>query len=205
MFKRVGRINKNAILAGVMAGMVILTNACIPGRYLAVTDSSGNHRHIKIKFVFQDQEKKQSGKIIMKFDRNRTRLVFLSSLNQVYFELFVEKDMAWLINTREKKFWNGKFRELIKEMWNLDLSMEEFKLLLSEGIVPEKKLKSAGFDYSIQTDEASGTPLQVRLSDSMTTIILKIQNQSVRSGGIPFDADFSRLRKSDLSSVLNWE
>lgn len=192
----------NARLVAVIAGLIFFVAACIPGRYLKVDDSSEVHQHVKLKFFFQDPDKRQNGKILMKFDRDRSRILFLSSLNQVYFELLVEKEVSWLINIRKKKFWKGKFRKLIADMWHVDLTLDELKRLLTEGMVPEKKLTSTGFDFFLQTDPVSGSLRQIKIFDRETTILLKVQDRRVRSGGISFNRDFSGLEKGDLDTVL---
>jgi len=89
----------------------------------------------------------------MKFDRDKTKILFLSPFNQIYFQLFVEKSAALLINVKKKKYWEGDFKNLIEEMWNIDLDLDELKMLIMKGIVPERKISQSGMKFTMKDDK----------------------------------------------------
>jgi hypothetical protein len=180
----------------------MLVVSCAPRKISLPSDWPGLHNHIKLKFSIKDGEKKDSGKIILKFDRYKSKILFLSPLNQIYFKLYVEKSEALLINTKKKKFWQGNFGILINEMWNIDLELDELKMLIMEGTVPERKVKNSRMVFDLENDKRSGKPRSIKILKDDILLHIKVQNRKTRRGKIEFYVDFSRLEKTELENIL---
>ncbi|MCK4835033.1 MAG: hypothetical protein KAT17_00260, partial [Candidatus Aminicenantes bacterium] len=177
----------------------------VPKRYTIDLDSPGTHHSLKLKFNFEDSLGKHNGKILMKYDDRKAKILFLSPLNQVYFKLLVEKNKSLLINTKEKKYWEGNFKCLIKEMWRIDLSFKEFRLLVQEGIIPQQKLAKFDLKFLLEKDNKTGKPKKIKLFNDEISIQLKIQNRKIKRGIIQFHLDLSALQKSDINDVITAE
>lgn len=181
---------------------LLAIGSCAPRKITLPGDSTGLHNHIKLKFSIGDGEKKDSGKIILKFDRDKSKILFLSPFNQIYYKLYVEKSEALLINTRKKKFWQGDFKTLIEEMWNIDLELDELKMLIMRGTVPDRKVKDSSMEFSLENDKKSGKPKSIKIQKENILLQIKVQNRKVKKGKIEFYVNFSRLKKTELRGVL---
>ena len=188
--------------SGVICFFILAFGSCTPQNIALPGDSSGYHNHIKLKFSIREGKKKDSGKIILKFDRDKSKVLFLSPFNQIYLKLYVEKSEALLINTKKKKFWQGDFRTLIDEMWNIDLEFEELKMLIMMGTVPKRKIKDSSMVFILEDDKRSGKPKSIKIQKDTILLHIKVQNRKKRNGKIEFYVDFTRLEKTELRNVL---
>jgi hypothetical protein len=180
----------------------LVFGSCAPRKIALPGDSPGYHNHIKLKFSIRDGENKDSGKIILKFDRDKSKVLFLSPFNQIYLKLYIEKSEALLINTKKKKFWQGDFRTLIDEMWNIDLEFEELKMLIMQGTVPKREIKNSSMAFILEDDKKSGKPKSIKIQKDTILLHIKVQNRKTRKGKIEFYIDFTRLIKTELRNVL---
>jgi hypothetical protein len=193
------------ILINVMLAAVMLFTSCLPKRYALDLDVPGFHQFIRLKFKLKNDNDKQHGKILMAFDVLRAKILFLSPLNQVYFQLLVEKDRSFLINTRKKKYWLGDFNELIRKMWAIDLNFDDLKRLIQRGTIPEQILADAGLQLNLETSRDTGTPERIILRGDRVELELKILNQRRKKGAVQFYRETSRFDRSGLDQVLVYD
>jgi len=184
---------------------VLVFNNCVPKRYTLNLDAPGFHHSIRLKFSLKNDRERQSGKIVMKFDSRRAKILFLSPLNQVYFKLLVENNRGILINTRESKYWEGGFDELLKKMWDINLCFDDLKRLIHLGVIPRQKLKTSGFQLELEKDRKSGNPTRVILSNDQVILNLKILNRRQKKGTIQFYLDVSKMTRSEIEQVLIYD
>jgi len=139
----------------------------------------------------------------MKFDRDKTKILFLSPFNQIYFQLFVEKSAALLINVKKKKYWEGDFKNLIEEMWNIDLDLDELKMLIMKGIVPERKISQSGMKFTMKDDKKTKKPKSIKIQQGEILLQLIIQKRKIKNGKIELYVNFNRYKKSSMRKVLS--
>lgn len=184
---------------------VLVFHNCVPKRYTLNLDAPGFHHSIRLKFSLKNDRERQSGKIVMKFDSRRAKILFLSPLNQVYFKLLVENNRGILINTREKKYWEGGFNELLKKMWDINLCFDDLKRLIYLGVIPRQKLKASGFQLELEKDRKSGNPARVVLGNDQVILSLKILNRRQKKGTVQFYLDVSKMTRSEIEQVLIYD
>jgi hypothetical protein len=177
----------------------------MPRRLTVDLDSPGIHYSLKVKFSFQDRSEKQNGRILMKYDHRRAKILFLTPLNQIYFKLLVENDRAVLINTKKKICWEGEFRRLLREMWRIDLSFPELRLLIEKGTVPRRRFEKNNLEYSLERDDKTGQPEKLRLFNDEISIQLRIQNRKTKKGAIEFLDICTVLKSGELKDVIRVE
>jgi len=142
-------------------------NGCASLNYDVVPDETSFYQSLQIKINIQDKssKEKQGLKILLKYQNNRDKLFFLSPVNQVYGLLLVENENALLINTKKKKYWQGRFNRLLLEMWDMDFDYREFKRLLIEGTIPMEKIRHQGIEINIEKQ----SPQQVNRQESQSS------------------------------------
>jgi len=192
------------ILVLVLAG-VMLHHSCIPNRYRVNLDVPGFHHSIRLKFNLRSDREQQNGKILMKFDALRAKILFLSPLNQVYFQLLVENNRSFLINSRKKKYWQGDFNELIRKMWAIDLNFDDLKRLIQLGTIPKQKLNDTGLQLDLVKHRETGTPKRITLRGDRVLLDLKILNQRQKKGTVQFYWKVSQFNRTDIDQVLLYD
>jgi len=154
-----------------------------------------------MKVYYKSKKNKQSGKLLLKYDNNRTKMLLLSPLNQVLLELIMKGENLLLINSKSKKYWKGDFKYFLKILWNIDLGFKELRLLILEGIEP-KNIVDDHLKFKIEKDKVSGKPKIIRINGDNIFIKLKVINKKVRNGKLDFNKDLSNLHESDIDDVL---
>ena len=183
--------------------LIVMFVSCTNLKYDIIPDAKGIYSSVKAKILFKGSDFKFSGKILFKYNRARDKILFLSPINQVYFELFIRKEKTLLINTKRKIYWSGGFHTLFEKMGNINFEYEELKQLILEGIIPEDKLKENDLELSFEKDEKSGKPKRIRITGSEVLIKLKIYGIKERKGKIKFNPNLETLQKSTLDNVLS--
>lgn len=168
-----------------------------------VTPDMGDFQYsrVKMKVYYKNKKNKQSGKLLLKYDNNRTKMLLLSPLNQVLLELIMSGESLLLINSKSKKYWKGDFNCFLKIMWNIDLGFKELRLLILEGIEP-KNIVEEHLKFKIEKDKGSGKPKIIKITNEDTFIKLKVISKKVRKGKLNFNKDLSNLQESDIDDVL---
>jgi hypothetical protein len=176
---------------------------CSQLRYRAVPEehrASGEIYHsLKIKVNLREVSsgRKQGFKILLKFTETRARMLFLGPpLNKVYAKLVTDGESALLINAKKKKYWQGNFKALLREMWDVNFDYPEFMRLLVDGIIPRKKMKKSDLEISVEADKASGKPGQIQISGRNIIIRLEISNRRTVNGTIVFAVNLELLRET---------
>ena len=168
-----------------------------------VTPDIGNFQYsrVKMKVYYKNKKNKQSGKLLLKYDNNRTKMLLLSPLNQILFELIINREDILLINSKNNKYWQGNFNSFLKRVWNIDLGFRELRLLILEGIEPEN-IVDDHLKFKIEKDKGSGKPKIIRINGDNIFVKLKVINKRVRNGKLDFNKDLSKLHESDIDDVL---
>ena len=168
-----------------------------------VTPDIGDFQYsrVKMKVYYKNKKNKQSGKLLLKYDNNRTKMLLLSPLNQILFELIINREDILLINSKNNKYWQGNFNSFLKRVWNIDLGFRELRLLILEGIEPEN-IVDDHLKFKIEKDKGSGKPKIIRINGDNIFVKLKVINKRVRNGKLDFNKDLSKLHESDIDDVL---
>ena len=159
------------------------------------------YSRVKMKVYYKNKKNKQSGKVLLKYDDNRTKMLLLSPLNQVLLELIMKGENLLLINSKSKKYWKGDFKYFLKRVWDIDLGFKELRLLILEGIEP-KNIVEEHLKFKIEKDKGSGKPKIIKITNEDTFIKLKVISKKVRKGKLNFNKDLSNLHESDIDDVL---
>jgi hypothetical protein len=129
-------------------------------------------------------------------------MIFLSPLNQVYGQLFIENETALLVNTKRKKYWTGDFNRLIREIWSLDFNYAEFKELILTGEIPHRKVKKSGLKISLEKENETKIPKRITIGRRDMTIKIKISNRRTGKGIIDFTPRLKGVDKTGIDDIL---
>ena len=132
-------------------------------------------------------------------------MLFLSPLNQVYGQLFIENEKALLINSKKKMFWRGRFKTLIQKIWALDFDYAEFKELISAGTIPQKKARESSLRVSLEKEETGDKPGKIKIDYNDMTLKIKISDRRSGRGLIDFSPRLEKMQKATIEEVLGEE
>jgi hypothetical protein len=164
---------------------------------------SGPHfRSLSIKFSFRDQETRQSGRVLWRFDANNSKFIFFTPLNQVGLELDVAGEEAILVNFGRKIFWRGGFRLMLDRLWGIGLSLSSLRSLLLDGAAPAEEFLDQGIDVTVERSGAGGAPATVRLRREGAELTLRVLKSDLRPGRIVRVDYAGRYRAAELEDVL---
>lgn len=158
---------------------------------------------VKLNIKLYRENRKGSGKILWFFDQSRGKMLFLSPLNQVYFELLVERERALLISRKEKKYWSGAFSHLLKRLWNLDVNYRQLLALVNEGAIPRKTDNPKPMVFNIDKSQDSGHPSKIEIISDDVTLKLKISRRKPRSGRLKFTPELKSLKRVGIEEILS--
>ncbi|MCP4156127.1 MAG: outer membrane lipoprotein LolB [bacterium] len=194
------------ILSFILSLCLVTITSCSRLKYDILPDSQRTYHsltvRVNVKYTTKKGRQKQNFKIVLKYDANQDKMLFLSPLNQVYGQLFVKNEQVLLINTKKKRSWKGHFASLIKKIWGLDLNYSQFKALILKGTLPTKKMADKGLDISIEKDEKN-IPKRIIISRSKGLIKLKIYNRKTGKGIINFSPPPGNIQETDIEDVIN--
>jgi hypothetical protein len=161
--------------------------------------------NIKANAKNMSSRRRQGIKILLKFTGSKARMLFLGPpLNKIYAKLLIDGESALLINSKKRKYWQGDFKTLLQEMWDVDFNYSEFKNLLVDGIVPKKKIQKKGISVSIKKEKTGDKPERIYIKGRNIEIILKISNRKIRKGKLIFLINFESYEKvAGLDDLLN--
>jgi hypothetical protein len=173
-------------------------------KYDVVPDEAAVYHSLRIKVNVKsnDTGKRQNFKVILKYDKTRDKMLFLSPLNQIYGLLVVDKERALLINTKRKKYWRGPFNILLQEIWGMDFDYLEFKRLIVEGTVPENNLKEKGIKISFEKGTAGKAPERLRIRTQDLLVKVKISNRRRGKGIIRFSRSLKGMKRAEIEELL---
>ena len=202
---------KNALFrpaAAMCAAAFMLLSACTRLGYDITPDSTAVYSAVTIKVNVKinnpdtGTKKRQNFKILLKFDHNRDKMLFLSPLNQVYGLLIIDNERVLLVNTKRKKYWNGRFNTLIEEIWALDFNYSEFKKLILTGTMPQKKMVEKRMRVSIEREKETQKPGRINIDYNNVTITLKISNRRTGKGIIDFSPRLENVRAATIEEAF---
>lgn len=201
----------------VIAIAILLVPCCAPPITDITPDKHKFYHSLTLNINVKNTQsnKSQSFKAILKYNEQRDKMLFLSPLNQVYGQLVIDNETALLANTRNNRFWTGDFRTLIGEIWGLDFSYLEFKQLITEGKIPEKKITptlhgsteelpppQAEPEIQIEREKEAPAPYRIVIRYERMMVRLKISDRQTSRGVVDFSAPMDKLQKSYLRDVL---
>ena len=157
---------------------------------------------MSLKFVFRQENVRQTGRIHWKFAGGSSSALFLSPVNQVLFELYAQGENSLLINRRERVFWEGNFQALIRHYWNLDLKLTEIRQIVTEGIVPDEVNADPAIRIEIFRD--SGRSIErVEISSNGSHLTLRILKREIRQGVIVPPSQLEKFgRREQIEEVI---
>lgn len=173
-------------------------------------DATYNSMTLGVNVGIRPQEGKsrqrQSFKILLKYDEARDKMLFLSPLNQVYGQLFIENEKVLLINSKKKRYWRGRFKTLIDAIWAIDFTYAEFKELVLAGTIPHKKARESSLKISLEKEEGGDRPARIRIEYNDVTLRIKITDRRVGKGLIDFSPRLEKVvQKATIEEVLGEE
>ena len=164
--------------------------------------SKPNFYSLSVKFNYHDANVRQSGRVLWRFDEDRSRFLFFTPMNQVGLELDVAGEAALLVNFEKKSFWRGDFSRLLDRMWGVDLTLSALKGLLARSEAPEAEFAGRGIAVALEPSGGGTVPKSVRLQRGDADLLLRIQKSESRAGKIVLIDYTERYREADLERVL---
>ena len=113
--------------------------------------------------------------------------------------------MLVLMNTKKKKYWQGKFNRLLQEMWRLDFTYREFKQLLVQGKIPAKKPGEPNIEISFEENPGTANkeqPQRMRIMTRDLLLRIKISGRKTAKGVISFAKNLKGMKKTDIRELL---
>ncbi len=206
--KRVHTLKITALFLGAFS---LLIPGCSRLKYDIIPDANATYYTITLGVNISilpgggKSRQKQSFKILLKYDAARDKMLFLSPLNQIYGQLFIENEKVLLINSKKKRYWRGRFKTLINEIWALDFTYAEFKELIMVGTIPQKKALESSLRISLEKEEGSDKPARIRIDYNDVIFKLKISNRRSSKGLIDFSPSLEKVQKATIEEVLGEE
>jgi hypothetical protein len=189
--------------------LVTIFTGCSRLSYDVTPDNDAVYHSLRIKVNVKNlaSNQRQNFKVLLKYSEAGDKMFFLSPLNQVYGLLLVKKETALMVNTKKKKYWQGPFKELLRHMWGRDMDFHyaEFKALLVNGAVPEKKAKTRGLEILIQKIQKGGNnefPQRLQIKSRDIRVKVKISNRKTSRGRLGLNAQIKNMRKARLRELL---
>ncbi len=206
------RIKHSFLSIALIYLFIIFFPGCSRLKYDIIPDANATYNtitlgvNVKIQSEGQKSKQSQSFKILLKYDGVRDKMLFLSPLNQVYGQLFIENEKVLLINSKKERCWRGRFKTLINEIWALDFNYSEFKELLLVGTIPQKKAQESSLKVSLEKEEGSDKPARIRIEYNDVTLRIKISDRRSGKGIIDFSPRLEKVvQKGTIEEVLGEE
>lgn len=201
---------KHCLLSLVLISVFLIFNpGCSRLKYDIIPDANATYNsitfgvNVSIRPEGGKSRQRQSFKILLKYDDARDKMLFLSPLNQIYGQLFIENEKVLLINSKKKRYWRGRFKTLIDEIWALDFTYAEFKELLLAGTIPQKRAQESSLRISLEKEEGSERLARIRIEYQDVTIRIKISDHRSGKGVIYFAPRLEKVvQKGTIEEVL---
>jgi hypothetical protein len=172
-------------------------------------DATASYYSLRIKVNARNRVsgKRQSFKVMLKYNDTGDKMMFLSPLNQVYGLLFIRQEDTVLINSKKKKYWKGKFKRLLREMWGegLDFNYSRFKKMLVEGIIPQEQIEKRGIRVIIDKKDRTGQPARLTIENRDILVNVKISSRKTGRGRLGLAANIKGMRRSSIDELLGNE
>jgi hypothetical protein len=186
---------------------ILILPGCSRLSYDIVPDENAVYQSMRLKFNVKNLEtgERQNFKALLKFNRAGDKMMFLSPLNQIYGILLVRNKDTLLINTKQKKYWRGKFNRLIKFMWGnvMDFKYDQFKRLMVEGAIPEKKIDKNKIRISVQHDAKTMKPNRIKVTGNNIQVNVKISNRKTADGRLTLTHNITGMTPASIEELLD--
>ena len=133
---------------------------------------------------------------------SRAKILFLSPLNQVVAQLFIENGQALLVKRKKRLFWRGRADRLIRDLWLIDLNWRELRDWLLEDRVPAERLRETGMWHESERDGA-GALRRISIGDGSVAVSLKVLDRRSRPGGVNWNPDTGGADEAALEQVIS--
>lgn len=190
------------ILSSIIIFLFLILQFCTTLKYEVIPDTKKTYNSVKAKIYFKNSDFRFSGKILLKFDNSRDKILFLSPMNQIYFKLIIKGEKTLFINLKKKKYWQGNFNILFKKMSKVNFEYNELKKLILKGDIPENKIKEHGLELSFSRNKISKKPEKIKITGREVLIRLKILDIRKRKGRISFIANLKNLKRTNIDDIL---
>lgn len=185
--------------------VLLLFSSCarLPVDVIPSGDSVYHSLTLRVNIKTAGSRRRQNFKMVLKHDDRQDKMLFLSPLNQVYGLLYIDDENALLVNTKKKRYWRGAFRQLIRELWDLDLTYAQFKALVVDGRTPPEETGKKKLHVSFETDAQSRRPVRATIQMETMRIRVKISNRKTGKGRIDFTPRLQGVEHSTINGVLD--
>jgi hypothetical protein len=178
---------------------------CSRLNYDITPDSHAVYHSLRLKFNVKNRGtgKRQNFKVLLKFNNEGDKMLFLSPLNQIYGMLFIEGEKALLINWKKKRYWQGNFRYLLHYMWGetMDFRYSQFKDLIVTGRVPEK-IKSKNIKINVQRDTTTEIPIRLIIQNPQAVVKIKISNRETKTGQLNLSTNITQMNRTGIKEIM---
>lgn len=160
------------------------------------------YRSVTIRLRTVTPEGKEKTKILLSYNDRGDRLIFLSPLNQVLFEIRVTGNLSTVIVPRRNQFWTGEFSEFFSRFRDMDLTYNEIKALLLEQRYDGKRLRHLGFSIRIIESQREQYPVKIHLTRDDMQLEFRVYEQVRKPGKLNLTTDLSGYRKVPLENLM---
>lgn len=159
---------------------------------------------IKVNVKSLTSSHRQSFKVLLKYNQDGDKMLFLSPLNQIYGLLVVKNEIALMVNSKKKRYWQGPFKELLKYMWgpDMDFQYHQFKALMVRGTVPQKEVRKRNLNITLQPGVKGSPPHRLEIQSKNIRVRVKISNRKTSSGKLSLKAPVSDMRESSIRDLM---
>lgn len=189
----------------IFVSLLFVVVGCSHIKYDVEPDSTRSYHSIDMKVNIKNKEtgKKGSFKILLKYDEQLDKMMFLSPINQVMGILAIKVESSILVNTKRKKYWEGEFNTLLKELWGIDIEYGDFKRMLSDGFVPEEKVKERNIQVEIEKDPEGKRPVRVVIETEEMRVQLKITKRETLPGRLRPFVDLKGMKQAGIRELMD--
>jgi len=182
--------------------LILCCLACPRPRIRQMPPNDACFQSMSLKFNFSDRQGKHNGRIHWRFDEQHSKFLFFTPVNQVGLELDVAGETSLLLRPGKKLYWRGDFSFLLRHLWGIELTLQELKQLLVQGLIPEAKIREKGIAVSLETDPENRSPKIVNIRQSDAILTLKVLKNETRPGTIVLLTYDQRFQAAEIADVL---
>jgi hypothetical protein len=183
---------------------ILWLSFCSPKRIDILPDATKIYHSITLRVNVKeiDAKRRQNFKVVLKYDENGDKMLFLSPLNQVYGQLFINAEKVLLVSPKKKRYWRGTFNTLIDYIWDLNFTYQQFRYLILEGIIPEDKKADKTLLIEIELDDKDSLPKRIQITHQRVRIKLKLYNRKSGRGIINFSPALKNMHPAEIKEIL---
>lgn len=169
-------------------------------------DSVAKYHSLRIKVNAKNltNNQRQSFKVLLKYNQDGDKMLFLSPLNQVYGVLVVKKEIALMVNTKKRKYWQGPFKRLLQFMWGRDMDFQytQFKALMVKGTIPRSSARQRNLNITILPSGKGSPPQRLEISNPDILVTVKISNRKTSTGRLSLKTDTAGMKEAIIRDLF---